>query len=449
MKTYKGKAKSAKKAKDNKESFSERAKENKEDFVAIRKSRDKKSHVQLISGIIFTVAMTALIISLILSFGDMKDISDTFASIAKGNNWVYLLIAFFLTLGYFVFWPFSLISYKHALSIKCSFWDMYAIGDSEHFYNDVTPSYSGGQPFQIFAMKSIGIDTGKATGAILATFATYLLVTNIFCLVALIFFPYYMQGFSNSAEPMVLFKWTVTPVAFVWIVGVGYFMNLMTLVCTFALGLSKHVRKWIISFALWLTKFKLARKFLRKLIPTFIRYCKNAQLAFKEITTHKKHFLVAFLARLASMVCYYSIPFFLLKAVGVSFDNVALGFWLVFFGTSFAITAVCWLPTPGSTGGVEIAFAIVMTSLLYVPGVVSQGTSGISGNSALIVSLLWRCFTYYFILFLSLIVSLAFQIRLQKRLRKERKELTYAGDKLLENKSSAEIKEITNESKEK
>lgn len=400
----------------------EKFEQSKQDLKDIQSKKSKKSKAQIISGVIFTLAMTALIVSCLLSFGDIKAIGETFASIAKGNNYVYLLLAMLLTLIYFFLWPLSLVFFSRALDIKAGTWDLYCVGVSEQFYNDVTPGAAGGQPYQVYALNSIGVETGKATGAVLATYVTFLLVTNLYAFVALVFFPYYIKGVSTG--DVTVFGATVNSTTFIWIVAVGYFLNTLNLVCMILLGFNRKVRGWVVGLGLSLSKIKFLRKILRKTMPAFMHYCKNTQIAFKELMGHKKHFAWAFLTRFVAMGAYYAIPFFILMAVGIPFENAAVAFWAVLFGTSFAITAVCWLPTPGSTGGIEIAFSVVINSLAYMPNIIQEGFLANNTVDFDAVSLMWRMFTFYFIIILSLFFSVAFEVRTQKRFRREMKVLS-------------------------
>ncbi len=421
--------------------FEEKRKENKAELDAIRKKRGKKSRAQIIMGVIFTIAMTVLVVTMILSFGDIKNIGSTFGRIANDNNWLYLFAAFALLLVYFFLWPKSLVYFSRALGIKANNREIYEIGAIEHFYNDVTPSAAGGQPFQIYALNTIGVDTGKATGAVLMTYLTYLLVTNLYAFVGLAFFPFYLEGVAEGSVKA--FQMTVSPELFIWIAVVGYVLNFLNLLFVFLLGKSKTVRWFIIRVCLLLCKLKIGKKFLRPLLPGFVKYCKNTQNAFKEITTHKHHFCKAFFARFLAMGAYYTIPFFLLLAVGLPFENAALGFFVILFGTSFAITAVCWLPTPGTTGGIEIAFSVVLASLIHMKSIV-PGTFDYASFDTDAVTLLWRMFSYYLRIVLSLIISIIFEIRVEKRLHQEKKMLLLEEQKKMDQVSIRRPEEIEN-----
>ena len=68
--------------------------------------------------------------------------------------------------------------------------------------------------------------------------------------------------------------------------------------------------------------------------------------------------------------------------------------------TTFAIAMTCYIPTPGSSGGIEFAFQSLFASI----AVMSESTV-VSGM------LLWRFLTYYILMILSFIVYLIFEKR--------------------------------------
>jgi uncharacterized protein (TIRG00374 family) len=387
-----------------------RFEETKEELALIRKQRKQQNRAKLIFSAIILVCLTVMVISLFLNFGDIKQMSATFQSVANGNNWVYLFVAFIMIVIYLVLWPLSLYVFCHALKIEASFRDVCEIGEAEHFYNGVTPFATGGQPFQVYFFRNIGVSTAQSTGAVLATFGTYLLVTNIYAILALCFYPFYVQGLAQGALKDL--EW-MNVTAFAIISGIGYFFNLLTMIFTFLVGANNKTKNVIVALMSKLCRISFLKKKLEKQIPVFTAYCDNTQAGFHEILSHKHHFWLSFIIRFVAVGCFYAIPFFILKAFGAQFGNDVLAFWVVFFSTSFAITAVVWVPTPGSTGGVEYMFAIVIGSVV-AGGFLVGGTENIS---AFATSLLWRMFTYYFPLLVSFIVSAIFEIRVAKRMR--------------------------------
>lgn len=369
----------------------------------------KKNRKRLISNIIFLVLVTILVVTLILSLGEIDKISQQFQAITNGDNWKFLLIAIGLELAFFFLWPASQCIYGKALKVEATVGESYLIGCSEHFYNGITPFAAGGQPFQIYSYTKRNVTTAKATGVILASFVTFMIVTNAFMLASLFFYPQISAGFESMNLG--------------WLKGVsliGLIINFLVLVFMIALGTSKHLRnfltKLVSKIANWKFFFKkekgLRRKIgdaLQKSVPVFEEYCNNAQTAFKEVWTHKLATIFAVIIKVVAMAIYYAIPFFILKAVGIEITYSS--FIIVLFATCFAINAVVWMPTPGGVGGIEYAFIIVIAAVT---------TADKSDPQAVV--LIWRMITYYFILILSFVANAIFEAIATHRINKENKE---------------------------
>ena len=369
----------------------------------------KKSRKRLISNIIFLILISILVVVLILSLGEINQISQQFQEIANGDNWKYLLIAIGLMLVFFFLWPASQCIYGKALKIEATVGESYLIGCSEHFYNGITPFAAGGQPFQIYSYTKRNVKTAKATGVILASFVTFMIVTNTFMLLSLIFYPKIAVGFEAMGQ-----SWLK------YVSLIGLIINFLVLLFMIAVGVSKHLRNGLIKLfnkvANWKFFFKkekgLRRKIgnaLQKSIPSFEEYCNNAQTAFKETWTHKWATFFAITIKVIAMAAYYTIPFFVLKAVGidVGYDKIII----VLFSTSFAINAVVWVPTPGGTGGIEFAFMVVIAAV----------TTAVQ-NDVTAPVLIWRMITFYFILIASFIANIIFEAICSHRINKETKE---------------------------
>ena len=363
------------------------------------KTKEKKSKKSLISNIIFLVLLSALVLTLFLSLGEIQQIGETLSQIAQGNNYLWLLAAFGAVIVYFLLWPITLNLFARAAGSDISKTDAYLIGCSEHFYNGVTPFATGGQPFQVYSFTKRGTSASVATSAVLANFVTFMIATNLIAFVSLFFYPEITKGLADLNM-----EWAK------YVAIVGYAINFLVLLFMIALGTSKHLKNGIIAIIKFITKPKFLNKHFAKLIPSFEAYCENAQIGFRSIWVHKKTFIFSLLIKIVTMLAYYLIPYFLIKAVGLNITlsgNEFVNLMIVLFSTSFAITAVVWVPTPGGTGGIEYAFSIVISSVCLM-----ATTSG----AALALSLLWRLVTYYFTLLVSFAFVCVFQARDKKAL---------------------------------
>lgn len=369
------------------------------------KNPNKKNKKKLISNLIFLILASALVVVIALNIGEVSDIAKSFSKI--GTNYQYLLIALGLTIVYFLLWPSSQCIYAKALKAESTIGESYLIACSEHFYNGITPFAAGGQPFQIYSYTKCGVKTAKATGIILATFVTFMMVTNLFALSSLFFIPKFIEGLKViDAMPML----------YVGIVGVS--INFLVLLFMFALGTSKKLRHFLVKLMTKLAYWKFWHKpnhkirnrigaFMVNKIPAFEEYCRNAQIAFKEVWSHKLATFFALLVKIIDMAIYYTVPFFLLKSLGISVGYHQM--IIVLFATSFAINAVVWLPTPGATGGIEFAFAFAVAAAINIK----------LGGDSTTVSLLWRMLTFYFIIIISFISTFILEAKIGRKYKKE------------------------------
>ncbi|MDD5885088.1 MAG: lysylphosphatidylglycerol synthase transmembrane domain-containing protein [Erysipelotrichaceae bacterium] len=411
----------------------------------INRKKSRKSKSTIIMGFIMIIALTAMVVTLLLNFNDVKQISKVFGEIGQNNNWIWLIVAFVLLVTFLILWPMSLMAFSNASGISkvVRRRDIFRISTTEQYYNNITPFAIGGQPMEIYFLREAGAKTSDATGAVLASFLVHMIASNLYAVVALFFFPFYIDGLAKAP----LFEW-LTPGLFTAVVVIGYFNNLLTLVMTFLLGHSKKLRNLIVRLMTAISHWYGFRKWLPSKIGEFEAYCDNTQEAFQMLFHYKKAFARALLWRILADLAYYSIPFFILLAVGADFSghNILWIYVLVTFATSFAITAVVWIPTPGTTGGIDYAFAVVIASLavmgfrgeLFAP-------SNLQATSQTI-SLIWRGFTYYFVILFGFLENLIFEISLAKRQYREIKALEVEANALQkENEKAPSLDESADE----
>ncbi len=376
--------------------------------------KSKKNKKKLISSIIFFLMVMIVFFSVLFSMSDIKEMYKTLSNIANGTNYVWLIYSVLAALLFFILYPVPLLILSKSFDKNTSTSDALLIGAGEHFFNGVTPFAAGGQPIQIYDFTKKGMKAATATGLVLSNFIIYLIVLNLYEVLALIFYPsfsdaimsYSLSSFPGSPETA---YWT-----FVSLAIVGYIFNLGFLAFVCCLGLNKGLADCLIKIAKWLCKAKFINKFLGPKIPSFEAYCNNVQSTTKELFKHKKAVLLATLVKLVVYGIYFSLPFFIIKSVMVENSIGIDKFIQSGFATAFASAAVCWVPTPGGTGGIEMAFAIV-----------ARAVTGKSNIDHVVISLLWRALTYYLMMILSLISVIAFEISYNRKLDKDSKKRYY------------------------
>lgn len=342
----------------------------------------KKAGLYFFYGVI-----TVFLLGLILSFGD---ISAIFSELGKADL-KYIFIAVGLLLAYAALYPLTTCILAKARGLKIGFGKTYVIGMTEHFFNGITPFATGGQPFQIYAFNKAKIKPAESTGLLLMNFIIFMIVTNGYAACSLFYYGRFVNG--NVAMNVLAI--------------VGFTMNFLVLAFMISIATSKRIRSLFEHIILWLAKRKRIGKLVEPRVPALCEYFQNMQDAFKALMHKKGAAISCLLLKIVTMGLYYAITFFILRALHVNVSYAEMFF--IVCGTSFAITMVVFLPTPGSSGGIEFAFKEVFAS--------------IAGGAAVAVAysgmLVWRLMSYY----LMMIISLGFYIGLEAHfMRRDKKE---------------------------
>lgn len=335
---------------------------------------DSKKVVRMI---ILGSAITIFIMTMILSFNDFEGIVE----VLKTTNVKYLMFAILLLLVYAILYPITLCILTRTKKCKISMLNTYLIGSTEHFFNGITPFATGGQPFQVYAYNRLGVKPADSTGILMMNFIIFMIVTNIYALASLFYYPQLAQNISNLNAMVII----------------GFAINFFVLIFLISVATTKRIRIWLEKILIWLCRFKWLKKFVEPNIPKFNDYCYQAQGAFKELWHHKGAFLSCFVIKFITMGVYYAITFFILKALNVDVGPDKLVF--IICSTAFAITMCVFIPTPGGSGGIEFAFKSIFQAVAV----------GITAEVAMGGMLLWRLLSYYLMMLLSFFIYLALE----------------------------------------
>ena len=148
---------------------------------------DSKKVVRMI---ILGSAITIFIMTMILSFNDFEGIVE----VLKTTNVKYLMFAILLLLVYAILYPITLCILTRTKKCKISMLNTYLIGSTEHFFNGITPFATGGQPFQVYAYNRLGVKPADSTGILMMNFIIFMIVTNIYALASLFYYPQLAQN---------------------------------------------------------------------------------------------------------------------------------------------------------------------------------------------------------------------------------------------------------------
>ena len=339
---------------------------------------------------IFYGLVTIALLFLVLNMNDLGQIGN----VISNSKIEYILLALGCLLIYLALYPVTLIILCKAEKVECKKRSIYCIGMTEHFFNGITPFATGGQPFEIYALARKNVKASRSTGILAMNFIIFMLVTNAFAIVSLFFF----DRFAKTPD-------------IIAIAIVGFSINFLVICFLIFIASNKKAARAMVKMMLWLGKIKFLSKIVNANVVKFEDYLAQTQDAFKELFKHKLAFFACILLRIVTMLAYYAISFFVLKAI-----NINIGIEHLFFtvcASSFAITAVVFLPTPGSSGGIEYAFTVIFQTAFVMSAV--ESASGM---------LLWRLLTFYLVLLISFIfyVGLEISFHIEKKKNNQMKE---------------------------
>lgn len=331
--------------------------------------------------LILVFAILVVLIILLCSLGDIKAIWNV---LSTQTNYFYIGICAILAIVYCLLFQSSLTVIIRRKYSDIRILDSMYIAGSEFFFNGVTPFSSGGQPFQAYGLKQKKMKLSDSTSALLLNFLIYQIVMNIFSVVCMVL---YFTRLKEQVDN------------FIWLLVVGFSINLIIMLFLIGIGTLKFVGNLFVKLLVLFSKIKFLNKFLSSKVEAFKAYVTETQDAFKEMYKYKGTMAISFVLKALGLAVYYSIPFFIFWAIGVKIDIENI--FYVIAMTSFALTISIWVPTPGASGGAELAFTTLFVGLL-------AGYNDIN-NLTMSGMLLWRLITYYFLMGYGFIMYILFE----------------------------------------
>ena len=270
----------------------------------------------------------------------------------------YILSAIFVA---FSRWLFEALSLVVALKPRrqISMWLAIKTSIVTHFFNLLTPFYSGGQPFAIYYLTKHEIDAGVSTAAILMKSLIFQAMLTGLGLFGAVFCRAYLTSITLSALLL------------------GSFLNGSLFFIIFLFGMNRKLALWTVDgVLLLLCKIRLVKnrdKWRGKVLEKVHQFNDT----FSEYKQHPGHLLAITLCSIAQFFLHI-----LSAAVILEGFKIHLSLPLFFQLSNMEITASV-VPTPGTSGGIEYIFILFLGQF----GPIEKISAGL---------VLWRFCTYYF-----------------------------------------------------
>lgn len=246
-------------------------------------------------------------------------------------------------------------------------------------FDNLTPSSTGGQPFQIWEMKKDGADIGSSIAILAFKFIMFQLLSVGYFVIII--------GLNFNSIRL----WQTGKILAI-VIGllVNIFSSTLSVMAILKPKTLANITSWIINL---LARIKLVAN------PTAAKRKATTEIGiahdgFKQIAKHRKSVLTVSLLTFFQLTALFSVAFFLFLPQHPSFNN-----WF----EALSVSCYVWMfssfiPLPGASIGSESGF------ILFFSDIFNQQAS------VTIAMLVWRFVTYY----LPIIVGLIYVIQTKK-----------------------------------
>lgn len=323
-----------------------------------------KKHLKLKSKSISFIVI--FLLTIIVLYFSLKDNFNSVVNQFLNLNLFWLLIGFILIVGYWFFASLSMHLIARKFSNNLELKEVFRINVVTHFFNAVTPFSSGGQPYQIYALKKNKINIVDCTNITIQNFVAYQSALIILGTLAIIF-NHVFDLFPDIRLLRIL-------------VIIGYLVNLFVAIGLFAISFTQKLNRFILKIMINIgTKFKLIKD-KEEAITRFNSYVSQFHNSTKLLLKDKKNLVKIVLCNLIGLICLYAVPLAVLYSTG---DFTSFSFIMAIISSAYVMIIGAFVPLPGGTGGLEYSF------MSFFGNFVADG-------KLTTLMLMWRFITYYF-----------------------------------------------------
>lgn len=295
-------------------------------------------------------------------------LKDNFLEVIDGLtkiNIFWIIIALIFALGYYYFRTLSLLTFVKKFKDNISFKKIFKIVFVTQFFDGITPSSSGGQPYQIYAFSKENIKVIDGTNIAIQNFIVYQIALVLLGLIAVL-----SNKYLNLFDDLGVIKKLIL---------LGFIINVLVIIGLFSLAFMKKFNKFIVKIIVKvLSKLKIIKnkeEIIKNLNTTVENFHDGAIILMK----NKFEFIKTIFFNFVALILFYSIPVIIIYGLG---DYTSMNILESIIASAHVMLIGSFIPIPGASGGLEYAF-----SQFY--GVF------ITGTTLTLVMLLWRTLTYY------------------------------------------------------
>ncbi len=334
------------------------------------------------------IFVSIFLVAILVIYSTKNDF-DSMLNIIKNMQLSFVFLAILILILSYVFESlilYLLINKVNHTKHKYPFSHAILLNFSGQFFNGITPFSSGGQPFQIYYLsKKKRLSISRVTLTLLASFILFQLTIFLYSILSIST----RYNFFKAHIPNVFY-----------IILIALIVNLIVPTFVFLLSEIPPFKRFIVDKVLvGISSFFLFKR-LNKHIPKIEKHIDDFRKEIRMFLKNKVLILISLLVSLLRLAMFFSIPAILFLALGY-YETVETYWYEMLVGAALVNMVSSIIPLPGGTGGAEIMFITVFSSVFGFDDVVVAS-----------VSIVWRVITYYLALIIGM---LSFYIITRKR----------------------------------
>lgn len=319
-----------------------------------------------------SLLIVLLLTIVVLYFSLRNDFDDVVQELRNANIW-WLLIAVISVLGYYFLSSVSMHLIIKKYNKDYTLWQTVKLKFKTKFFDTITPTSTGGQPYQVYSLTSSGISVLDSTNICLQSFVVFQVALVLMGIIAVCANNILHLFTANEGLKILVL------IGFLINTGIAVFLFLVSFTTKF----NNFIYRKVINIAV---KLHLVKD-VEKTNKMYEEYVKNVKSGTTSLLKNKKEFLLIILLNFVGLCLEYLVPLFVLYSIG---DYTSFGAFKCIIASAYVFLMGSFIPLPGGTGGLEYGFVSFFGNFL-------------TGGKLTTLMLLWRFITYYLIMILGAI----------------------------------------------
>jgi uncharacterized protein (TIRG00374 family) len=311
-------------------------------------------------NIILVIVATLLVLYFVL-----KDDFTDVVSLITNIDIKWFIFSILIVFLYWCFQTLSLSSLFSSSDEDLPFRTLFKSTLVCNFFSAITPSATGGQPFQIYYLKKKGLPVGTASNLVVEQSTLYQIALVLIGLVAI---------FLNS-----IFDFFPSDNVLKQLVLLGFAVNVVVIFILCFVTFNKKASEYLVlKIIKFFHKIRIIRN-VDKMHEKADRAIENFYTSAKSLNKNKQALAKGIIYNFIALLFLYVVPITVAYSLG---DFSSMSVLTVLVSSAYVMLIGAFVPIPGGSGGIEFAFASFFGFYF-------------TGSTLMAMLLIWRFLTYY------------------------------------------------------